>query len=66
MYWYPQQKLGTLRNLDEWNVDMLMVSEVLDVNLLPVVVLKLVICYDLIGLLNLDFDLLFNFFTATV
>jgi len=54
----------TLRNLDDWNVDFLMVAEVLDLNLLPVVCLKLLICYDLIVGLNLDFDLLFNFLTA--
>ncbi|CAD7971306.1 unnamed protein product [Amoebophrya sp. A120] len=50
-----------LRLMDDWSCDMLMAAEVCDVNAIPVIFLKLLICYDLVGILNLDFDLLFNF-----
>ncbi|CAD7956985.1 unnamed protein product [Amoebophrya sp. A25] len=51
----------SLRSMDEWHCDMWMAAEVCDVNAIPVIFLKFFICYDLIGILNLDFDLLFNF-----
>lgn len=51
----------TLRYMDEWHFDVLVAADVLDMNLIPVVILKLMICYDLVESLNLDFDLLFNF-----
>ncbi len=49
--------------MDYWTFDMLMAYEVLDVNMLPIIILKFVICYDFVNVLNLDFDLLFNFCT---
>merc|ERR1739848_725073 len=52
---------NTLNNFDEWNFDMNMVAEILDVHLLPIIFLKMTIIYDFVGSLRLDFDLMHNF-----
>eukprot|EP00397_Hematodinium_sp_SG-2012_P003157 GEMP01003165.1.p1 GENE.GEMP01003165.1~~GEMP01003165.1.p1 ORF type:complete len:1002 (+),score=149.85 GEMP01003165.1:39-3008(+) len=53
----------TLKAMDEWSFDLLMMAEVLDVNLIPLVFLKFVILYEFVPTLNVDFDLLFNYCT---
>jgi len=54
---------STLKPLDEWTFDMLMAAEVLDVNVIPIIFLKLGIAYEYVQNLNVDFELLFNYCT---
>ena len=51
---WNDEQLWPLPMMDEWHFDMMMASDVLDMNMIPIVILKFAICYDLIGMVNLD------------
>lgn len=54
---------SSLLRINEWTLDVFHVVEVLDVNLIPIMFLKLAIVYDFVPKLTVDFDLLFNYTT---